>query len=149
LKQDAKVGYMLDISAVVAGRVEGIKLGHTIPSQDGKFIYHVSIIDYLQRYNLKKKFERCLKITFYGAAPEELSAINVSKYRSRFLSFMKDKVFNYEFNHKLVTAVQNLQKMPTDVSEPRRHTSTTSQDDNILFKAAKKKFLIQDEESDE
>lgn len=94
---------MLEVSAMAAQNVEGLKLGQSILSQDGNYIYHVSIIDFLQKYTFKKKMERLLKIAFFSAPPAELSSISVPLYRARFINFMKEKVFNYEFNHKLAT----------------------------------------------
>ena len=44
-------------------------------------------------------FERGYKIATAGASPKDLSSINVKPYRKRFMEFMKDKVFNYDFNH--------------------------------------------------
>ena len=47
--------------------VDGIKLGKKIESEDGRFIYHISIIDYLQKYDFNKKVERFYKINVNGA----------------------------------------------------------------------------------
>jgi hypothetical protein len=46
-KFDRKTKFMLDKSAYHSQDVEGMKLGTTIPSRDGKYIYHICIIDYL------------------------------------------------------------------------------------------------------
>ena len=81
-------------------QVRGLKLGTGILSNDNKYIYHISIIDYLQKYNLNKKLERLYKISS-GASPSGLSSINVRAYKRRFLEFMKDKVFNYGFHHAI------------------------------------------------
>ena len=81
--------------------IRGIKLGTSIKSTDGKYIYHLSIIDYLQNYTLSKKFERLYKIAFSGAKKDELSSVNVMEYRKRFMKFMKEKVFNYDYNHNV------------------------------------------------
>ena len=48
-----------------------------------------------------KKLERCYKIAFSGADGGELSSINVNAYKNRFMDFMKEKVFNYDFNHRI------------------------------------------------
>ena len=70
-------------------------------SFDGNFIYHISIIDYLQKYTFNKKCERYFKMAFSGATGNELSSTNINHYHNRFLGFMKEKVFNYEFNHQV------------------------------------------------
>jgi hypothetical protein len=90
---------MLDISKYASRDVQGLKPGTTILSSNGKYIYHISIIDYLQKYNFNKKAERFFKIALQGANPQELSSINVKAYHNRFLNFMNQKVFNYDFNH--------------------------------------------------
>ena len=38
---------MLEISKIASTRVEGVQLGTSFKSQNGKYIYHISIIDYL------------------------------------------------------------------------------------------------------
>ena len=58
-------------------------------SRDKYTTYHVSIIDYLQPYNLNKKVERWFKATFKGAVPEEISSIDAIPYAERFISFVK------------------------------------------------------------
>lgn len=74
----------------------------TITSQDqpvvsacGKYIYHVSIIDFLQKYNFQKKLERTAKVIYRqitcknssrsGHSVDDLSVVNPAKYRKRFL----------------------------------------------------------------
>jgi hypothetical protein len=46
-KLDNQTNFMLEVSNFAAKDVEGIKLGTSIKSSCGKFIYHLSIIDYL------------------------------------------------------------------------------------------------------
>ena len=91
---------MLEISKIASTRVEGVKLGTSFKSQNGKYIYHISIIDYLQLYDLNKKLERFYKIIAGGVDGKELSSMSSEPYKKRFLSFMKSKVFNYELNHQ-------------------------------------------------
>lgn len=38
---------------------------HKYISENGRFIYHIAIIDYLQEYNLEKKAENFIKVHFY------------------------------------------------------------------------------------
>ena len=46
-KLDRQTNFMLEVSNIAAQNVDGIKLGTTIKSQCGEYIYHMSIIDYL------------------------------------------------------------------------------------------------------
>ena len=61
--------FILKMTDKVSQQTEGVKLGTQIPSTCGNFIYHISIIDYLQKYDLSKKTERIWKTTFKGANP--------------------------------------------------------------------------------
>ena len=84
---------MLEISQIASKQVNGLKLGKSIKSKDGKFIFHVSIIDYLQKYDWLKRIERYYKINVNNAKGEELSSMPSEPYRKRFMQFMRDKVF--------------------------------------------------------
>ena len=59
---------------------------------DGK-IFHLSIIDYLQSYNRKKKMERALLPYINRCDGDTISAQPPRFYGDRFLNFMADKVF--------------------------------------------------------
>lgn len=77
---------------------------HSVRSIDGKFIYHVAIIDYLQIFNTKKNLEIFFK-KLIGAKASELSSINPDKYATRFLKFMNQEVFvNVESQRKITNA---------------------------------------------
>ena len=52
----------------------------------------MSIIDYLQKYDYKKKIERQHKIYVKKAIPSEISSIDVKSYSNRFMKFMQDHV---------------------------------------------------------
>jgi hypothetical protein len=70
-------------------------------SEDGKFVYHISIIDYLQKYDISKKCERLIKRSpLFGAKSDEISSIDTLRYGERFIGFMKEKVFNLNFCSK-------------------------------------------------
>jgi len=84
---------------------EGITLGTPILSVDRKFIFHISIIDFLQKYNIQKKGERWFKINFRNAKPNEVSSMHFQPYGQRFLNFMRGKVFNSSYNSYRNTAV--------------------------------------------
>ena len=49
---------MVEVSNIAAQNVDGLKLGQSIKSSCGNYIYHMSIIDYLQKYDIIKKIER-------------------------------------------------------------------------------------------
>jgi tRNA A58 N-methylase Trm61 len=58
---------MLEMSQLASKEVQGVKLGHSIRSKNGMYIYHISIIDYLQKYDIFKRLERYYKIFRFGA----------------------------------------------------------------------------------
>lgn len=62
----------------------------------GKFIYHISIIDYLQKYTIHKRLERYAKMLFVIGPRngKHLSAINQTRYKERFIEFCKKVVFS-------------------------------------------------------
>lgn len=71
---------MLDLSMINSKNIEGLKLGQQILSSNGNYIYHISIIDYLQKYNMQKRLEHCYKHVILGAKSDEISSINVKRY---------------------------------------------------------------------
>ena len=66
---------MIEVSNIAAQHVDGIRLGEAIKSTCGNYIYHISIIDYLQKYDVVKKFERLHKKFIKGAKGNEISSI--------------------------------------------------------------------------
>jgi len=56
-------------------------------------IYHISIIDYLQEWNLNKKGERFIKTVLLQKDGLGLSAIEPVQYANRFSHFMQMNVF--------------------------------------------------------
>lgn len=48
---------------------------HKFVSTNNLETYHISVIDYLQQWNLNKKSERFLKTVFLGKKGDELSAV--------------------------------------------------------------------------
>jgi hypothetical protein len=61
-------------------------------SANGRYIYHLGIIDYLQDFNMDKIIENKFKI-MVNKTGAEISAVEPSRYASRYLKFMRDKVF--------------------------------------------------------
>jgi len=64
---------------------------HLYISKDLEYIYHISIIDYLQDYNFDKKLEHFLKTAWRGVN-SEISAVNPIRYCERFKEFMEGEV---------------------------------------------------------
>jgi hypothetical protein len=56
-------------------------------------LFHVSIIDYLQEWNLGKKSERFVKTTLLNKKGKQLSAMEPIGYAKRFQHFMDANVF--------------------------------------------------------
>jgi len=71
-----------------------IKSRNTLESTDGSELYHIGIIDYLQRWDLFKKGEACMKSQILRRDKYKISATGPDQYCKRFKNFMKDKVFN-------------------------------------------------------
>lgn len=84
------------IQKAIRGRqnTDGVDLETKFVSKCGRYRYHVSIIDYLQKYTCSKSIERGFKIMFKRAKPYEVSSINPSDYQKRFVDFMRSTVFN-------------------------------------------------------
>jgi 1-phosphatidylinositol-4-phosphate 5-kinase len=61
--------------------------------QYGKKILHISIIDYLQQWNISKKAERAYKTVVLRKDPVGLSAVEPVTYAERFRQFAKKNVF--------------------------------------------------------
>ena len=98
VESNQSIHFILQMTDKVSQQTEGIKLGTQIESTCGNFIYHISIIDYLQTYDLSKKVERFYKLAFKGAHPQQLSSINPEKYAQRFAQFMQNQVFTSDKN---------------------------------------------------
>ena len=74
-------------------RAHGVTQGqfnrHMFLSSDGQWVYHVSLIDYLQQWNFEKKSEAFAKKWFLGKNSKGISAVPPEPYAKRFLSFMR------------------------------------------------------------
>lgn len=62
---------------------------HKFLGCQGRYIYHLGIIDYLQDYNIEKKLENFAKKQVYG---NMISAVPPANYALRYLRFMRDNV---------------------------------------------------------
>ena len=61
--------------------------------EEGTRTYHISIIDYLQEWNLNKKAERFVKTQWLRKDPDWISAVEPNLYAQRFKEFMTEVVF--------------------------------------------------------
>ena len=61
-------------------------------SRDGRYIYNLAIIDYLQDYNFEKRGENFIKVWFYMRDGSKISACDPNPYARRFLHFMRENV---------------------------------------------------------
>ena len=57
-------------------------------SEDGSEIYHVGVIDYLQKWEASKKREQLFKVKVLNVNQRELSAVEPAFYRERWLNFI-------------------------------------------------------------
>lgn len=73
---------------------------HRYFSVDGKEIYHISVIDYLQLWNTNKKGERFLKTKFLGKKGDELSAVEPNFYRNRFVNVLTKRIITIALSEK-------------------------------------------------
>ncbi len=60
--------------------------------EGGYFYYHISIIDYLQDYNFRKKFEHWWRTNITQANKALISCVPAEIYGNRFLEFMRNDV---------------------------------------------------------
>lgn len=63
---------------------------HCFLSEDGKYIYHLAIIDYLQDFNKNKQMENMYKSMLKDG--KQISAVEPKYYCQRFFQFMQNQV---------------------------------------------------------
>ena len=73
--------------------------GHVYRSDNKNYIYIIGIIDYLQKYNLRKRLENFLKGITLGKEKNTISAVEPDYYGNRFKDFMIKNVFVFEPNY--------------------------------------------------
>ena len=78
---------------------------HVFLSANGEWIYHVSIIDYLQSWNFEKKGEAFAKTWLLGKKSKGISAVEPEFYAKRFLRFMFQHVF-VDKRHKRTASIE-------------------------------------------
>ena len=57
---------------------------HKYHSKDGRYTYHIAIIDYLVNYHAGKKSENWFKVNILRKDPEGISAVPPGFYSRRF-----------------------------------------------------------------
>ena len=70
------------------GKPEESTNRNLIKSVKSTEIYHIGLIDYLQKWDTNKKVERFIKTKFKKMNGQELSAIEPKEYQRRFIDFM-------------------------------------------------------------
>ena len=74
--------------------------GHVYRSDNKNYIYIIGIIDYLQKYNLRKRLETFVKGITVGKEKNMISAVEPDYYGNRFKDFMIKNVFVFEPNYE-------------------------------------------------
>ena len=78
---------------------------HKFYSKCGKYIYHISIIDYLTDFNFSKKFEHFFKVYVKRKDKLNISAVNPKRYSERFINFINREVI---INEKANIVLNNI-----------------------------------------
>ena len=78
----------------IVGLLEDPKYkGHVYISDNKNYIYIIGIIDYLQKYNCRKRIETFIKGIYFGKEKDMISAVEPGFYGERFKNFMVKNVF--------------------------------------------------------
>ena len=67
-----------------------------ILSKSGKYIYFMTVIDYLQEYNYNKRIEHSLKAIRNPKYIINISAIPTKPYANRFINFIHDRIWGIQ-----------------------------------------------------
>lgn len=57
-------------------------------SADGREVYHIGLIDYLQKWDISKRWEKWLKVKLMRRKWSNLSSVPARFYQKRFMDFM-------------------------------------------------------------
>ena len=71
---------------------QGFGNRHRCISKDGRYIYHIAIIDYLQAFDVEKRAENLIKVWLYQRDGALISACDPKPYARRFNKFMRENV---------------------------------------------------------
>lgn len=94
------------------------KSRHKFLSSNLQYIYHISIIDYLQYYNLDKKMENLAKTILKGKKAE-ISAVPPDKYSKRYREFMENYVVVSDKKKSSINSGEELNKIDEEVEEEK------------------------------
>ena len=91
---------------------EAHRARHIYVGRDENFVYHISVIDYLQDFNMDKKFENAFKSVKDRKNRLLISAVHPNDYASRFTRWMAENVFidqvgNLRSSKKSVDSINN------------------------------------------
>ena len=86
-KEPSRTSMLKNSNPTLFGELfDGRKSRHCFQSDDGKFLYHIGIIDYLQDFNIEKYGENKFKSIISDG--DMISAVPPIKYCKRFFNFM-------------------------------------------------------------
>jgi hypothetical protein len=92
------------------------KSRHKFLSSNLQYIYHISIIDYLQDYNFDKKSENLFKTIMRGKNAE-ISAVPPERYAKRYIEFMENSVIVTDKRMSSVSSGDILGKIDEEIEE--------------------------------
>jgi hypothetical protein len=72
--------------------IQRAKDRHRFKSTCGRYVYHISVIDFLTRFNFSKKVESWYKTTIKNKKKELVSCVPPELYSKRFIDFMNKQV---------------------------------------------------------
>lgn len=89
---------------------------HAYLSSNLQYIYHISIIDYLQYYNFDKKMENFVKTIWRGRGAE-ISAVPPKRYAKRYIEFMDSQVILADKKKMPLSSVESDNSPLHDIKE--------------------------------
>lgn len=84
-------------------------------SEDGKHIYHLGVIDYLQQWNGQKRGEHWLKTRLLCMNRSQLSAVEPLTYQERWIDFINSQLLN-SYNEDDIIQYQNISDLSFEQS---------------------------------
>jgi len=101
-----------DNKPVAIENIDIAEFRNILESKDGTELYHIGIIDYLQKWDMVKKGEAILKSKFMRKNKDEISAVEPVLYCSRFKKRMRDVVFDSKNikNYKWLFSLADFEK---------------------------------------
>ena len=97
---------------------------YVVPSDSGKYFYHMSIIDYLQEYNDRKKFENFWKAKICRKGKDKISCVPAVPYGNRFYEFMEREV--------IVDDAEDIKKRRMSIKSARLSSQSSQRPASLL-----------------